>query len=128
MIGCAQETKEQMMANPVKSAGLITGIVENARLGWRLFRDQRVPVLTKLLIPGVALAYLLLPVDLLPDVLPGLGQLDDIAMIAFALKLFVDKSPTWLVQWHRDEMAGRTPKGETVGRESTVDGEYRVID
>lgn len=120
------------MANPVKSAtektGLLAGIVQNARLAWRLIRDQREPMWTKLLIPGVALAYVLLPVDLLPDVLPGLGQLDDLAVIAFALKLFVDQSPTWLVQWHRDTMASRAPQGEAPRRESTVEGEYRVID
>ncbi len=116
------------MANPVKSAGLITGIIENARLGWRLLRDQREPLWTKLLIPGVALAYVLLPVDILPDLMPGLGQLDDLAMIAFALKLFVDQSPTWLVQWHRDQLAGRAPQGEAPRRESTVEAEYRVVE
>ena len=116
------------MANPAKSAGLITGIIENARLGWRLLRDQREPIWTKLLIPGVALAYVLLPVDILPDVLPGIGQLDDLAIIAFALKLFVDQSPTWLVQWHRDQMAGRAAKGEAPRRESTVEGDYRVVE
>jgi uncharacterized membrane protein YkvA (DUF1232 family) len=116
------------MANPVKSAGLIGGIIENARLGWRLLRDQREPLWTKLLIPGVALAYVLLPVDILPDVLPGLGQLDDLAVIAFALKLFVDRSPTWLVQLHRDQMDGRAPQAQAPRRESTVDADYRVIE
>lgn len=120
------------MANPVNDvgerAGLLAGLWTNIRLALRLFRDQRVPALTKLVIPGVALAYLLLPVDLLPDVLPGLGQLDDLAMIAFALKMFVDKSPAWLVQWHRDDLAGRMPKNEPARHETTVDGEYRVID
>ena len=116
------------MANPVKSTGVITGIVQNARLAWRLIRDQREPVWTKLLIPGVAMAYVLLPVDILPDLMPGLGQLDDLAVIAFSLKLFVDQSPRWLVQWHRDQMGGRAPKGEEPQRAATVEGEYRVIE
>ena len=120
------------MANPVKGAaektGVITGIVQNARLAWRLLRDGRMPTVTKLLIPGLAAAYLLLPVDLVPDFLPGLGQLDDLAIIALGLKLFVDASPGWLVQWHRDEMAGRKPKENPVRQEATVDGEYRIID
>jgi uncharacterized membrane protein YkvA (DUF1232 family) len=121
-----------MMANPVKAAGeragLIASLWTNARLALRLFRDNRVPALTKLLIPGVALAYVLLPIDLMPDVLPGLGQLDDLAMIAFALKMFIDKSPAWLVQWHRDDLAGHAVQSEMPRRESTVEGEYRIIE
>jgi uncharacterized membrane protein YkvA (DUF1232 family) len=120
------------MANPVKGAaektGVISGIIQNARLAWRLFRDGRTPTAVKLLIPGLAVAYLLLPIDVLPDFLPGLGQLDDLAIIALGLKLFVDMSPSWLVQWHRDDLAGRTPKDNAVRQQSTVDGEYRVID
>jgi hypothetical protein len=54
--------------------------------------------------------------------------LDDLAIIAFALKLFVDQSPAWLVQWHRDDMSGSAPKENTARQEATVDGEYRVID
>ena len=120
------------MANPVKDTaektGVITGIFQNARLAWRLFRDGRTPLGVKLLIPGLAAAYLLLPIDVLPDFLPGLGQLDDLAIIALGLKLFVDMSPAWLTQWHRDEMAGRKPHDNTARQEATVDGEYRVID
>ena len=33
-----------------------------------------------------ALLYLLAPVDLIPDVIPGIGYLDDAAVIAFCLK------------------------------------------
>jgi uncharacterized membrane protein YkvA (DUF1232 family) len=123
-----------MMANPVGSAGdkagIITEVVRNARLAWRLFRDPRVSGATKLIIPGLAAAYLLFPADLLPDLIPGLGQLDDLAVIVLAIKLFVDRCPQWLVQAHRDELAGvpdavQTPQASHGGQ--TVDGEYRVI-
>jgi len=123
------------MGNPVGSAGakagLLTEVVRNARLAWRLFRDPRVSGATKLIIPGLAAAYLLFPMDLLPDVLPGLGQLDDLALIALGIKLFVDTCPKWLVQAHRDGLAGvpnssQAPKAPHMGQ--TVDGEYRVIE
>ena len=34
----------------------------------------------------VALVYFLTPIDLIPDVLPGIGQLDDAAVLLFAVK------------------------------------------
>jgi uncharacterized membrane protein YkvA (DUF1232 family) len=119
------------MANPTKSAGVISDIVTNARLAWKLFRDPRVSKTTKYLIPGIVAAYLLLPIDILPDFVPVLGQLDDLAIIALGIKFFIDMSPSWLVQFYRDELAGKAstatgpngPKGE-----KTVDGEYRVMD
>lgn len=119
------------MQNTVKSVGLLSELVNNVRLAWRLFRDPRLPNLTKFVIPGVAAAYLLLPIDLMPDLLPGLGQLDDLAVIALAIKMFIDMSPTWLVQWHRDNLAGRATKATDPSEQrgsTTVDGDYRIVD
>ena len=45
-----------------------------------------------------ALIYFLSPVDIIPDVVAGLGQLDDIAVIAFAVKSIshdLDKYKDW---------------------------------
>lgn len=126
------------MPNSIKP---LTGLLVNARLAWRLFRDARLPAVTKFIIPGLAAAYLLMPADLLPDILPGLGQLDDLAVLALGIKLFIDAAPAWLVQEHRDGLAGRAPVGSrpasarpTGGTAAspqpgkTVDGEYRVIE
>jgi uncharacterized membrane protein YkvA (DUF1232 family) len=37
----------------------------------------------------VALAYLAVPIDLVPDFLPGIGQLDDAVVLGLALRLIV---------------------------------------
>jgi uncharacterized membrane protein YkvA (DUF1232 family) len=44
-----------------------------------------VPRRSKLLLVAL-LAYLALPVDLIPDFLPGIGHVDDVFAVAFALR------------------------------------------
>lgn len=48
-----------------------------------------VPLGSMIAIVG-SLLYFLSPVDLIPDILPGIGLVDDAAVIAFALKLVHD--------------------------------------
>jgi uncharacterized membrane protein YkvA (DUF1232 family) len=47
---------------------------------WRMAHDPRTPPIVRYLIYG-GLAYSLSPVDLLPDWIPGLGLLDDAAIL-----------------------------------------------
>lgn len=48
-------------------------------------KDPRVPKRVKYEV-GAAAAYLLLPIDVIPDFVPGLGQLDDVAIIGWAVR------------------------------------------
>ena len=65
----------------------------------RLVRDPRVALRSKLVPLGV-LGYLILPVDLLPDVFVVLGQIDDLVVILLGLKLFIRLCPPEVVQEH----------------------------
>src|SRR3954451_9996953 len=51
----------------------------------RLLGDPRVPRARKLLL-APALVYLAVPIDLVPDFIPIAGQLDDVAVVALALR------------------------------------------
>ena len=74
------------------------------KLLWRLARDPRVPARSKatLLVLGV---YLASPIDLIPDFIPGLGQLDDLVIAAFALDQMLNRVPEEVVRdhWEGDE-------------------------
>ena len=107
-----------------RTAGFLSEIMRQARLVWQLLTDPDVPGWVKI-IPPLALVYILSPVDLIPDPVLGLGQLDDLAVILIGLKLFIELSPSGVVQRYRDELAGDTPP-EPEGE--VVDASYRVID
>lgn len=98
-------------------------IWRSMQLVWRLMLDSRVPLMPKLIVPLVAL-YVLSPLDLVPDVLLVVGQLDDLALLFFGTKMFINLCPPDVVMEHRRALGG--------GREATaddyVDGSYRVVD
>ena len=78
------------------------------RLAWRLLRDQQVPFAAKLVPLGVA-AYILSPIDFIPDAILGLGQLDDLAVILLGVQVFIAIVPRAIVQRHRDAIEGVVP-------------------
>jgi len=69
------------------------------RLVWFLFWDREVPVYLKLL-PVLAIIYALSPIDLIPDVIIGLGQLDDLTMLLVGGKVFIELAPPQVVARH----------------------------
>jgi uncharacterized membrane protein YkvA (DUF1232 family) len=55
------------------------------RLLWGLMSDKRVATLDKLLVAG-AMAYIVTPADMIPDVIPFLGEVDDVFLLVLALR------------------------------------------
>ena len=83
---------------------MLRAIIEQILLTWRLIRDPRVSVWHKA-IPVLAVAYVLSPLDLIPDFIIGLGQLDDLGIVLGAMRLFESVTPEYIVQEHRKEIA-----------------------
>jgi uncharacterized membrane protein YkvA (DUF1232 family) len=63
----------------------------------RLARDRRISRSRRVAL-FIALAYLALPIDLVPDFLPGIGQLDDAVVLGLALRLVVHAGGTQIVR------------------------------
>jgi uncharacterized membrane protein YkvA (DUF1232 family) len=63
----------------------------------RLARDKRISRPRRAALV-VVLGYLALPIDLVPDFLPGIGQLDDAVVLGLALRLIVRGGGTELVR------------------------------
>jgi len=79
----------------------IAAIPNLTKLGYRLMRDPRVPVKQKAFL-GAALAYMVSPVDIIPDFIPFLGRVDDLVILAFALNAMFDAAGEALVHEHWD--------------------------
>jgi len=75
-----------------------------ARLVWGLARDPRVPVQQKAVLAGIA-AYLAFPIDLIPDFIPVLGELDDLAVLILGLDWFIRNAPPDVVDEHMARIA-----------------------
>jgi uncharacterized membrane protein YkvA (DUF1232 family) len=117
--------------SPQAKVGLLAELTRNGRLVWRLLQDKRVALWIKAIIPGT-IVYLLSPIDLIPDALLGLGQLDDLAIILLGFKSFIDFCPPEVVKEHLADIISvntpRQPSQDAGGRADYVEGQYRVLD
>lgn len=61
------------------------------------YADKRTPLIAKILI-WITLAYLLSPVDLIPDFIPVFGLLDDLLIVPILITLSIKQIPkdVWL--------------------------------
>jgi len=77
---------------------------------WSLvLKDPRTPRVSKWLL-GAALVYLASPVDLIPDFIPVLGQLDDLVVVRGLVRLAMRFIPREVVAECREE-ASRQENG-----------------
>ncbi|MDA1348695.1 MAG: DUF1232 domain-containing protein [Chloroflexi bacterium] len=97
----------------IRSPGLL-------RLIPRLMFDGRVPMGAKLFVVG-AIVYLVSPIDLLPDMLPIRGRLDDILVLLISAASFLGATPKEVLD-ERNGDGKQGPEGHV------IEGTYRVED
>ena len=69
------------------------------RLLGGLLTDKRVSNTDKLLVGG-AIAYILLPMDFIPDYIPFLGEIDDLFVLVLALQRLIANAPRSVLEDH----------------------------
>ena len=99
----------------------------NLRLVWRLLTDVRVPLTHKLVVPATFL-YMVWPLDFLPDLLPFLGQVDDLTALFLAVSLFLRLAPARVVAEHRAELLGGRQPSAAERDGTVIEGECREVD
>ncbi|MCH2306488.1 MAG: DUF1232 domain-containing protein [SAR202 cluster bacterium] len=72
----------------------------------------------------LAIAYLISPLDIIPDFLrPGIGHLDDIIALIFGISIFINFLPKKILL----ELIKKTPK-RNQEKHKVVDGKYKIIE
>ncbi|MEA1903345.1 MAG: YkvA family protein [Actinomycetota bacterium] len=71
------------------------------KLVGRLLLDPRVPRRSKISL-GLAGAYVMSPIDLIPEVIPVIGWADDILIMMFAIDSLIDRAGGEIVDEHWD--------------------------
>lgn len=70
------------------------------RLLGGLLTDRRVATVDKLLVAG-AIAYIAMPIDLIPDFIPFIGEVDDVFVLIMALQRLIANAgrPVLMAHW-----------------------------
>ena len=81
----------------------IRQLPQYVRLLGGLITDPRVALTDKLLVAG-AIAYIVMPIDLIPDFIPFFGEIDDLYILILALQRLVANAgrPVLLAHWSGD--------------------------
>lgn len=75
---------------------------QNIDLYRGIYEDRRTPRLAKALL-WLAIGYVLLPIDIVPDFIPILGQLDDLIMVPLIIYFAIKMIPDDVYKEHRSK-------------------------
>ena len=93
-------------------------------LFFKLLLDRRIPLKYKLL-PALGVAYVILPFDIIPDMFPVFGVIDDILILTASVILFMIFGP---IQKLTTSFKDTNIHQKQSDSENIVEGEYRIID
>jgi uncharacterized membrane protein YkvA (DUF1232 family) len=106
-----------------EKGGVISGLIYQVTLIFRLMRDPRVNPLLKAL-PIAALIYLLTPIDLFP-----INPLDDGLVLWLGGSLFITLCPQDIVQEHKTEIQNpfSSAKNSKQSSKEVIEGQYEDV-
>ncbi len=97
--------KNKSTTDKLKDVGFLGELWQQIRLVFYLVKDRDVPIYLKVL-PFLGILYTLFPIDLITDVVPVLGQLDDLTVLLIGAKVFIEMAPQQVVARYVAQMRG----------------------
>ncbi len=86
-----------------KFKALATHLKQEFEVYRLVLKHPETPLLAKFFL-GLAVGYLLMPFDLIPDFIPVLGQLDDVVIIPILLYFALLLTPKDIIQHCREQI------------------------
>jgi uncharacterized membrane protein YkvA (DUF1232 family) len=71
------------------------------------------PEIKNLIIPGFVLLYVISPIDLIPDWIPVIGEMDDLALVILAIPLLLKETERFL-EWESDQRNNKITDAQIV--------------
>ena len=133
-----QESMDSTLTKNLSDQGFWREMWHQIRLAWYLLRSPEVPIYLKVL-PALAIIYVLIPTDLIPDVFPVIGQLDDLTALIVGAKVFIELAPQDVVNRRVRSMRSQAPVGDGEGTGNgqgddpsdssiVIEGDFHIVD
>ena len=93
-----QKKQDRLQLNS-RMRNLLMFLPNLVKLMGRLLTDKRVPATDKALFAG-AIIYVIMPLDFIPDVIPFVGQIDDLYLVSLCLLRLINRTDAGIVRQH----------------------------
>jgi len=119
------DKQEKSSMSQKLSSSFLGELMQQIKLVYYLIRDRDVPIYLKVL-PFLGVLYVLFPIDIITDIIPVLGQIDDLMILTIGAKVFIELAPAHVVAKYTDQMRSQTTIVE--GTAANVDKAIKVIE
>lgn len=93
----AKPTRKEKVEIKSRVKNLLMFLPNMVKLLGKLLADKRVPITEKALF-AAAIVYVIMPLDLIPDVFPVIGQVDDLYLVALVLLRLLNRTDEAVVR------------------------------
>lgn len=112
VLGCAsvllwRSAKRNLQVRGLDKRLRALSVRRKLRLAWALAKDRRIRRTVRL-IPFLLLLYLAMPLDIIPDFIPVIGQADDLLVLAIGAGLMVRFTPPHVLEEHLSRLERET--------------------
>ena len=99
MAKAAKPTRREKSELKDRMKNLLMFLPNMVKLLGKLLTDSRVPKTEKFLVVG-AIAYVIMPLDFIPDMIPFAGQVDDVYLVALTLLRLISRTDEKVLAEH----------------------------